>query len=196
MANRCIDKVSIDVDAFRGLLKSNNMHVTGKNGLDKVLDREAKTIRRWLEAGEIPVSMIDDICKALKCKKEEFIMNTAVSLPGKNDDEATKIAMGYRWYVLEHHAEGLFAELAQFTEEEAKLFEKILNYTDDTVEFYDEGHSGFMTIRTDLGGFDTKKEAIKKWLSGVTNWDYDALIGYDKYATNEEWLDKFKEEEE
>ena len=100
-----------------------------------------------------------------------------------------------KWYVLEHHAEGLFAELAQFTEEEAKLFERILNYTDDTVEFYDEGHSGFMTIRTDLGGFHTKKEAIKKWLSGVTNWDYDALIGYDKYATSGEWLDKFDEEE-
>ena len=73
MANRCIDKVSIDVDAFRGLLKRNNMHITGKNGLDLVLDRDAKTIRRWLAAGEIPESMIDDICNALKCKKEEFV---------------------------------------------------------------------------------------------------------------------------
>ena len=102
--------------------------------------------------------------------------------------------MDKKWYILEHHAEGEAAELVRLTEEEAKLFEKILNYTDDTVEFYDEGYAGCMEIRTDLGGFDTKKEAIKKWFSGFTRFDYEALVGYDRYATNKEWLDQFEEE--
>lgn len=83
--------------------------------------------------------------------------------------------MDKKWYILEHQAEGLSCELVQLTEEEAKLFERVLNYTEDTVEFYDEGYSGHMTIRTDLGGFGTKKEAIKKWFSGTTAWKDDAV---------------------
>ena len=103
--------------------------------------------------------------------------------------------MDKKWYILEHHAEGDAAELALLTEEEAKLFEKILNYTDDTVEFYDEGYAGYMEIRTDLGGFDTKKEAIKKWLGGNTKWGYYDLVNFDKYS-EKEWIDQFEEEEE
>lgn len=103
--------------------------------------------------------------------------------------------MDKKWYILEHQAEGLSCELVQLTEEEAELFEKILNYTEDTVEFYDEGYSGYMTIRTDLGGFSTKKEAIKKWLGDNTKWDYFDLVNYEQYS-EKEWIDQFKEEEE
>lgn len=143
MANRCIDKVSIDANAFCGLLKRNNMYVTGKNGLDLVLDREAKTIRRWLKAGEIPVSMVDDICNALKCKKEEFIMET-----------------DKKWYLFEGDAEGRRADVMLLSEEEAKLVSHVL---DHMIHMVDEGYSGCLYMRDDLGGFDSKEDVFKAY---------------------------------
>lgn len=96
-------------------------------------------------------------------------MNTAVSLPDKNSDEATKITVGFRWYIIEHHAEGCSADLALLTPEFAEAMAKVINSTEDTIStirFYDEGYSGYTEIRTDLGGFKTKKEAIDKWRAG------------------------------
>lgn len=168
MANRCIDKVSIDVDAFRGLLKRNNMYVTGKNGLDLVLDREAKTIRRWLEAGEIPVSMIDDICNALKCKKEEFIMET-----------------DKKWYIFEGCAEGDRADMALLSEEE---YEVIKRFFENKISFYDERYAGEYYPLKSLGAFESKEDAVNAYMNKHCYSDPDDLVG--------EFKDMYMEEEE
>lgn len=121
-------------------------------------------------------------------------MNTAVSLPNKNDDEATKIAMGYRWYVFEGNAEGTCADMALMSEEEAEVIKR---FFENRISFYDEGYAGTYDMLS-CGPFKSKEEAVNQFiedgvktdcLGGTFRLRYpDDLVG--------EFKDMYKEEEE
>lgn len=112
-------------------------------------------------------------------------MNTAVSLPDKNNDEATKIAMGYRWYLFEGDAEGRRADVMLLSEEEAKLVNHVL---DHMIHMVDEGYSGCLWMRDDLGGFDSKEDAFKAYCKE------NPWVRSDDVC--EEFIDMYKEEVE
>lgn len=121
-------------------------------------------------------------------------MNTAVSLPDKNNDEATKIAMGYRWYIFEGKAEGDRADMALLSEEEAEVIKR---FFENRISFYDEGYAGTYDMLS-CGPFDSKEEAVNGFiedgvktdcLGGTFRLRYpDDLVG--------EFKDMYKEEEE
>lgn len=112
-------------------------------------------------------------------------MNTAVSLPDKNSDEATKIAMGYKWYLFEGDAEGRRADVMLLSEEEAKIVNHVL---DHMIHMVDEGYSGCLWMRDDLGGFDSKEDAFKAYCKE------NPWVRSDDVC--EEFRDMYKEEEE
>ena len=87
-------------------------------------------------------------------------MNTAVSLPDKNSDEATKIAMGYKWYIFEGKAEDNRADMALLTEEEAEVIKR---FFENRISFYDEGYSGAYDMLP-IGPFDSKEEAVNQFI--------------------------------
>lgn len=121
-------------------------------------------------------------------------MNTAVSLPDKNNDEATKIAMGYRWYVFEGNAEGTCADMALLSEEEAEVVKRFFK---NRISFYDEGYAGTYDMLS-CGPFDSKEETVNQFIEDGVRTDClgrtfrliypDDLVG--------EFKDMYKEEEE
>lgn len=121
-------------------------------------------------------------------------MNTAVSLPDKNSDEATKIAMGYRWYIFEGSAEGNKADMALLSEEEVEVVKR---FFENRITFYDEGYAGTYDM-SECKPFDTKEEAVKQFIKDGVMTDYlgrefnivhpEDLVG--------EFKDMYKEEEE
>jgi len=121
-------------------------------------------------------------------------MNTAVSLPNKNDDEATKIAMGYRWYIFEGNAEGTCADMVLLSEEEAEVIKRFFK---NRISFYDEGYAGTYDMLS-CGPFNSKEDAVNGFIKAGerTNvfggayrlGDPDDLVG--------EFKDMYKEEEE
>lgn len=121
-------------------------------------------------------------------------MNTAVSLPDKNNDEATKIAMGYRWYIFEGSAEGNCADMALLSEEE---YEVIKRFFKNKINFYEEGYSGDYYPRKDLDGYRSKEEAVNQYIeSGIKT---DCLGGTFRLRYPDdlvgEFKDMYKEEE-
>lgn len=112
-------------------------------------------------------------------------MNTAVSLPDKNSDEATKIAMGYRWYIFEGNAEGDRADMALLSEEEYKVIKR---FFENKMSFYDEGYAGEYYPLKSLGAFDSKEDAVNAYMNKHCYSDPDDLVG--------EFKDMYKEEEE
>lgn len=126
--------------------------------------------------------------------KGEVCMNTAVSLPDKNNDEATKIAMGYKYYIFVGSAEGDRADMALLSEEEAEV---IKSFFDNKITFYDEGYAGEYDMIS-CGPFDSKEEAVNGFIKASERTDCfggtyrlgdpDDLVG--------EFKDMYKEEEE
>lgn len=121
-------------------------------------------------------------------------MNTAVSLPDKNNDEATKITMGYRWYVFEGRAEGNRADMALLSEEEAEVIKR---FFENKMCFYDEDYAGTYDMLS-CGPFDSKEEAVNGFIEdGIRTDCLGGTFGL-RYPQDlvGEFKDMYKEEEE
>lgn len=121
-------------------------------------------------------------------------MNTAVSLPDKNSDEATKIAMGYRWYIFEGCAEGNRADMALLSDEEAEVVKR---FFENRKCFYDEGYAGTYDMLS-CGPFDSKEEAVNQFIKdGNRTCRYGGTFNL-RYPQDfvGEFKDMYKEEEE
>ena len=134
---------------------------------------------------ETLVNNLIEVEKMYDKLKGEVCMNTAVSLPNKNDDEDIKLAIGFRWYVFESSAEGDHADMALLSEEE---YEVIKRFFENKINFYEEGYSGDYYPLKSLGAFDSKEEAVNAYMNKHCYSDSDDLVG--------EFKDMYKEEEE
>lgn len=124
-------------------------------------------------------------------------MNTAVSLPDKNKDEATKIAMGYRWYGFESSAEGYRLDAVLLSEEEFKVIKKVFESREIV---FDEVYSGCYTIFGSEDGYDTKLDLMRAYAkehyvdpADIRDEDMAVIIGKEQ---DEGLFDEEEEEEE
>lgn len=127
-------------------------------------------------------------------------MNTAVSLPNKNSDEATKIAMGYRWYVFESISEGSRLDAIQLTEEEFAVVQKFFKEREALVN---EPYSGSYNMFGSANGYDTKLDALRAYAKenyvdpvDITDKDIAAIIENEQDEQDEELFDEEEEENE
>lgn len=106
-------------------------------------------------------------------------MNTAVSLPDKNSDEDTRIAMGYRWYGFESYAEGGSLEAVLLTKEEFELVKKVFN-TRETI--YDEGYSGSVSLFGSEDGYESKLDLMRAYAKEASFLHTEDIIDKDMAA--------------
>lgn len=92
--------------------------------------------------------------------------------------------MDKKWYLFEGDAEGRRADVMLLSEEEAKIVNHVL---DHMIHMVDEGCSGCLWMRDDLGGFDSKEDAFKAYC------EENPWVRSDDVC--EEFRDMYKEEE-
>lgn len=164
--------VKNSVERRRQLMRLEKEHL-----VDMVFNLESRN--------ETLVNNLIEVEKMYDKLKGEVCMNTAVSLPNKNNDEATKIAMGYKYYIFEGNAEATCADMALLSEEEAEVIKRFFK---NRISFYDEGYAGDYYPRKDLDGYKSKEEAVNAYMNKHCYIDPDDLVG--------EFKDMYKEEEE
>lgn len=122
-------------------------------------------------------------------------MNTAVSLPDKNSDEATKIAMGYRWYGFETYAEGGSLDAMLLTKDEFAIVKRIF---DEGETLYDEGYSGSFSLFGSEDGYDSKLDLMRAYAKETRFLHTEDIIDKDIATIIEKEQDEglFEEEEE
>lgn len=124
-------------------------------------------------------------------------MNTAVSLPNKNDDEVTKMAMGYRWYAFESISEGSRLDVIQLSEEEFAVIQKFFKEREALVN---EPYSGSYNMFGSTNGYETKLDVLRAYAKenyvdpvDITDEDMAVIIGREQ---DEGLFDDEDEEEE
>ena len=122
-------------------------------------------------------------------------MNTAVSLPDKNSDEATKIAMGYRWYGFETYAEGGSLDAVLLNKDEYAVVKRIF---DEGETIYDEGYSGSVSLFGSEDGYESKLDLMRAYAKETSFLHPEDIIDKDMAAIIEKEQDEglFEEEDE
>jgi len=71
MANKTTRKISIDKEHFFDVLKLKNCSVRKLGEAYNEIERTEKTIRRYLDSGEMPPDLLELVCKIKLAQKEE-----------------------------------------------------------------------------------------------------------------------------
>ena len=66
-----------------------------------------------------------------------------------------------KWYIFESYAEGVCADMALLSEEQAQFLKQFFR---NKVEFYNEGYAGDYSMLS-LGPFCTQEEAVKTYMT-------------------------------